>query len=85
VRSRRAVSFLVFIGCSSVAAQSPFQFREAYLLEHRIEVTRSGEEYDPHHSEVWLSTEGPSLTNQFVADRNEPNIYRTERWKELLE
>lgn len=85
MRSRRAVSFLVFIGCSSVAAQSPFQFREAYLLEHRIEVTRSGEEYDPHHSEVWLSTEGPSPTNRMVADRNDPNIYRAERWKELPE
>src|SRR5208337_522268 len=66
-------------------AQSPFQFREAYLLENRIQTSRSGQEFDPNHSEDILALEGPSPTNQFVADRNNPAIYGTERWKEMLD
>src|SRR5208283_295191 len=44
-----------------------------------------GQEYDPNHSEQGLALEGPSQTNQFLPDRNDPNIYRSERWKELLD
>jgi len=66
-------------------AQSPFQFREAYLLEHRIQVTRSGEEFDPNHSEQGLALEGPSQINPFLPDRNDLNVYRSKRWEELLD
>jgi len=68
-----------------LCAQNPFQFREAFLLEHRIQETRNGQEYDPNHSEEGLALEGPSQANQMVADRNDLGIYRTERWKELLD
>ena len=81
-------TFLFLLLAPSLAdlgAQSPFQFREAYLLEHRIEYTRSGEEYDPAHSEQGLALEGPSPTDQFVPDRNDQVIYQSGRWEELLQ
>ncbi len=67
-----------------LSAQSPFQFREASLLEHRIQETRSGQEYDPNHSEEGLATMGPSAANQMIPDRNDLNLFRSERWQDLL-
>jgi|HubBroStandDraft_3_1064219.scaffolds.fasta_scaffold19314_2 hypothetical protein len=66
MRNCNRLSFLVIVCVQGVLAQGPFQFREAYLLEHRIEVTRSGEEYDPTHSELVQSTVGPSPADQFL-------------------
>jgi CHAT domain-containing protein/tetratricopeptide (TPR) repeat protein len=68
-----------------LCAQSPFQFREAYLLEHRIQETRSGQEYDPNHSEQGLALEGPSQANQMVPDRGDILLYKSERWQDLLQ
>lgn len=85
MRSAFILSASLLACLSRLVAQSPFEFRELWLIEHRIEVTRSGEEYDPNHSEQLLSSEGPGPATQFLVDRNDPNIYRTERWKDLLE
>lgn len=85
MRSTFILSASLLFYLSRLPAQSPFEFRELWLIEHRIETTRSGEEYDPNHTEELLSREGPGPATQFLADRNDPSIYRTERWKELLE
>jgi hypothetical protein len=55
-----SVGFLSWL--PTQCAQNPFQFPEAWLLEHRIEVTRSGEEYDPAHSGELLSGGSPCIS-----------------------
>lgn len=70
---------------TSLNAQGPFQFRDVSALEHRIEVTRSGQEYDPNHSERYLALEGPNLATPFVLDPNDPAIFQNGRWLTLLD
>jgi CHAT domain-containing protein len=84
MRAAFLASLALATAAAGLAAQSPFEFREAYLLEHRIEVTRSGEEYDPGHSEQGLALEGPGPADQDIPDRNDPAIYRSGRWQDLL-
>ena len=56
MRATFLLPLLLISAPAILRAQSPFQFREAYLLEHRIQETRSGQEYDPNHSEQGLAT-----------------------------
>src|ERR1039458_604623 len=78
------LSILVTVPLLNLLGQGPFQFREAYLLENRIQVTRSGEEYDPAHSEVWQSSIGPSPARQFISDVNDLHVYSSSRWMGVL-
>jgi len=82
----RAKLLLLFIpALAPLHAQSPFQFREVYLLEHRIDVERSGAEYDPTHQERVLSLEGPSPATPFTLDPNDLRIFQNGRWTVLLD
>ncbi len=74
MRSLAILSVGILSWLPTLCAQSPFQFREAWLLEHRIELTRSGGEYDPSHSEQLLSREGPGPAEQFNPDRGDVYI-----------
>jgi CHAT domain-containing protein/tetratricopeptide (TPR) repeat protein len=62
----------------------PFNFREAYLLEHRLVLGRQAAKYDPYHSENWLQYSGPSPARQSVPDKADANIYKDTRWLGLL-
>lgn len=85
MRASHLLPLLCTIPIVASHAQSPFQFRETYLLEHRIETARSGQEYDPNHAERYLALEGPSLTTPFVLNPNDPAIFQNGRWTELLD
>lgn len=63
------------------AAQSPFQFREAALLEGRM--FRSGAEYTTGHEQI-VGRIAPSPAMQFIPDPNDPNVYTSARWLGLL-
>jgi hypothetical protein len=65
-----SVGFLSWL--PTQCAQNPFQFPEAWLLEHRIEVTRSGEEYDPAHSGELLSGGSPVFPSFDIPDQLPP-------------
>ena len=65
-------------------AQSPFQFREGYLLENRVSYGRIGSEYDQFHRETTLVSMAPSLSQQFLADSRNELTYKTNRWLEIL-
>jgi len=85
MRATFLLPLLLISAPACTRAQSPFQFREAYLLEHRIQETRAGEEYDPNHSEQGLATMGPTQADQMVLDRSDLNLFRSERWQDLLQ
>ena len=78
------VAALLTLTQTPLLAQSPFRFREGYLLENRIFYGRIGSEYDQFHRETGLSTMGPSLSQQFIADSRDDRTYSTNRWLEIL-
>jgi CHAT domain-containing protein/tetratricopeptide (TPR) repeat protein len=69
------------------AGQSPFRFRDAYLLESKILSKR--ETYDPNHSEAWISRMDPGLANpqarQYSQQRDDPTTYRDATWVSYME
>jgi CHAT domain-containing protein len=77
----RAVVSLLLVS-APLLAQGPFQVREAAMLEERI--GKSGKNYNAAHPDVNLAFEGPSPTNQDVADATDPFLYKTWRWVEVL-
>lgn len=64
------------------SAQSPFEFREASLLEARM--FSSGADYTTTHEQI-RGREGPSPAMQFIPDANRPYVYTTRRWLGLLD
>ena len=57
-------------------AQGPFDFREAFLLESKIQ-TYGLTEYDPNHSERVMSMMAPSLATPMLQDvLNDPRSYQ---------
>ena len=76
-----SLGFLFFPGASLVFAQSPFQFREAVILESHM--WHSGENYSASHGQM-SGREGPSPSNQMIPDAHDPAVYRSTRWLGLL-
>ena len=62
----------------------PFNFREAYLLEHRMEIEWKAEHFNPSHGENMRQLEGPSPAQPMIPDLNDPAIYLGSRWMGLL-
>ncbi|HEV7506874.1 MAG TPA: CHAT domain-containing protein [Thermoanaerobaculia bacterium] len=81
------VASVQFLGASRLLSQGPgpFEFREEFLLEHRLRSQHLGEDYSPSRVAAALSFEGPSLTRPFLPNRDDPGIYGTARWWELLQ
>jgi CHAT domain-containing protein len=77
--SRRAVLSICFfvLWAASLSAQGPFEFREAFLLEHRME-GGSGL-YAPTMAES-TALSRPSLANQFIPDPDDIHVYQSNRW-----
>jgi tetratricopeptide (TPR) repeat protein len=66
---------------AALPAQSPFQFREAAILESKM--FRSGENFSAIHSQSF-GRQTPSATQQFIPDANDLQVYRSPRWLGLL-
>lgn len=69
----RFALFLLLNAMTVVAAQSPFQFREAYFLERRIK--DAGKDYQTGHPQHLFHT-GPDLANQYVVDSRAIETYQ---------
>jgi len=82
MRTVNALAIFIALTPAGVVAQSPFQFREADLLEGRIRAGRIATD------DVSLGRQGPSATialaNPFVAQPDDESIYSGDRWLEVL-
>lgn len=76
----RNLTFLMLFGAivHTASAQGPFEFREAYLLEHRI--FRTGESYDPSGAAERYAIPRPDLARQFIPNPDDPHVYQDRRW-----
>ncbi len=81
------VASVQLLGASCLLSQGPgpFEFRETFLLEHRLRAQHLGEDYNPSNVAAALSLEGPSITRPFQPNRDDPRIYGTARWWGLLQ
>jgi CHAT domain-containing protein/tetratricopeptide (TPR) repeat protein len=77
------LTFVVLTGSRFVSGQSPFQFREAYLLEHRI--FKSGESYNSADAAEIYGLPSPSLNHQFVPDPDDIHVYQSQRWLGIVQ
>jgi CHAT domain-containing protein/tetratricopeptide (TPR) repeat protein len=68
-------------GASVVLAQSPFQFREAVMLESRM--WHSGEDFSATHGQL-AGREAASPANRMIPDADDLQVYRSARWLGLL-
>ena len=70
------------------SAPGPFDFREAYLLERKIQLESKGQKYDPNHSENTMSRMNYGLANPFAqaqADkRGQMSTYQGMQWVSIL-
>jgi CHAT domain-containing protein/tetratricopeptide (TPR) repeat protein len=71
---------------STDTGQSPFRFRDAYLLESRIASRKAA--YDPNHSEELISRMDPGLANPdarlYRQRRDDPTTYQGAAWVDYV-
>ena len=78
---RPTLPLLSLLFAEFLTAQSPFQFREAVLLEAKM--WHSGEEYSAANSQI-VGRTGPSQANQFIPDAHADHVYASSQWLSLL-
>jgi CHAT domain-containing protein/tetratricopeptide (TPR) repeat protein len=71
---------------SADTSQSPFRFRDAYLLESRIASRKAT--YDPNHSQELISRMDPGLANPdarlYSQRRDDPTTYQGAAWVDYV-